>query len=584
MLTKSRIVGGLTAAVLAVSVMSALPAGAVNPTPGWTPDANSAGGLYFYDANGHQITSGHLADSPMAAYYVGSGGLIGGLGPKAVVDTSTPVAGANSATWAGTQQWTNAQTQPHSGLPGDLAGSNLAIVAGAPTDGNFTTQQINNFPNASAVVGYQNLYEVRMYTGGAVLSNTWYSAAIEVDTVAGTWIQVYPVQTTTTLGDVPSATSIGTGTSVDLTATVSPSVTGHVSWYEGATLVSGPTAVNGSGVAVAHISPTDGSHTYTAKFSATPGSVDLPSTATNVTVQVGPIADTTATSLTVTLGAALVGVSQQLQAVVTDSTTPASTPAGTVAFYDNSSVTPVAGSFVASPAGSFTLDTTALAVGGHSIVAKFTPTNSALFAASQSTAHAFTVSSPITVPGAPRAVSGKPGIGRVTVRWAAPLSNGGAAITQYVVIATPKVGTATRYCTTTGALSCVVAGLVNGVAYRFWAQARNSAGLGPHAYSGLVVPRTIPTAPRGLKAVFPAHLRTTVSWLPPLSNGGAAIASYYVRWSTNGRIWTGWYRVGLARAVVRAGFPAGRRAWVQVFANNAAGNSPIATLAFIPVR
>ena len=83
-------------------------------------------------------------------------------------------------------------------------------------------------------------------------------------------------------------------------------------------------------------------------------------------------------------------------------------------------------------------------------------------------------------PNVPRSVKGVAGNGSVLVSWTAPADNGGAVIGYYQVTATPKVGTATRTCTTaTGsALSCRVSGLTNGVAYRFTVKAHNSKGLG----------------------------------------------------------------------------------------------------------
>jgi len=96
--------------------------------------------------------------------------------------------------------------------------------------------------------------------------------------------------------------------------------------------------------------------------------------------------------------------------------------------------------------------------------------------------------------------------------------------------------------------------------------------------------RTKPTAPRLLKATFPAHLKTLVTWYAPLSTGGSAITSYYVRWSINGRTWTTWARTGVLKYAYKLGLPAGRRAYVEVMAYNVAGFSPIAILGFIPTR
>ena len=84
-----------------------------------------------------------------------------------------------------------------------------------------------------------------------------------------------------------------------------------------------------------------------------------------------------------------------------------------------------------------------------------------------------------TTPGAPTGVSATAGDAKATVSWVAPSSNGGSAITGYTVTSQSSlVGTPVRTCTTTGATSCEVTGLVNDVTYTFTVVARNSVGTG----------------------------------------------------------------------------------------------------------
>ena len=92
------------------------------------------------------------------------------------------------------------------------------------------------------------------------------------------------------------------------------------------------------------------------------------------------------------------------------------------------------------------------------------------------TAVAFTVAA-ATVPGAPTSVSAVAGDAQATVSFAAPASDGGAAITSYTV--TPFIG-ATAQPSTIGAGSPVtVTGLTNGTTYTFTVTATNSVGSGP---------------------------------------------------------------------------------------------------------
>jgi hypothetical protein len=89
-------------------------------------------------------------------------------------------------------------------------------------------------------------------------------------------------------------------------------------------------------------------------------------------------------------------------------------------------------------------------------------------------------------PGPPRDVTGLPGNRTVEVRWAAPVSNGGATITRYRMRANPGG----RTCTITGARRCTVTGLTNGTRYTFQVRARNGAGWGPWSpRSPAVIPR-----------------------------------------------------------------------------------------------
>ncbi|CAM3207561.1 fibronectin type III domain-containing protein [Nocardioides dubius] len=133
---------------------------------------------------------------------------------------------------------------------------------------------------------------------------------------------------------------------------------------------------------------------------------------------------------------------------------------------------------------------------------------------------------PVTVPGAPTGVSAVAGDGEATVSFTAPVEDGGAAITEYTVAASP--GDVTKTC---AASPCTVTGLTNGTAYTFTVVATNSVGdsveSAPSAAVTPVRPVTVPGAPTGVSAVA-GDGEATVSFTAPVEDGGAAITEYTV--------------------------------------------------------
>jgi hypothetical protein len=130
---------------------------------------------------------------------------------------------------------------------------------------------------------------------------------------------------------------------------------------------------------------------------------------------------------------------------------------------------------------------------------------------------------PKAVPGAPLNVTGLPGNEEATVSWNAPASDGGSAITSYIVTSSP--GDTMMIVTATTA---VFSGLVNGTAYTFTVQAKNGVGVGPaSAPSSPVTPVTLPGAPTGVTA-RPGNQEATVHWTAPEETGGSPISGYLV--------------------------------------------------------
>ncbi len=94
-----------------------------------------------------------------------------------------------------------------------------------------------------------------------------------------------------------------------------------------------------------------------------------------------------------------------------------------------------------------------------------------------------------SVPGAPTAVTATASNtvpGQATVSWTAPASTGGTPITGYRAVASDT----TKFCTSAGATTCTISGLMQDSSYTFTVRAMNAVGMGPasQASASLLIP------------------------------------------------------------------------------------------------
>jgi hypothetical protein len=131
------------------------------------------------------------------------------------------------------------------------------------------------------------------------------------------------------------------------------------------------------------------------------------------------------------------------------------------------------GAFATTPNGTTTTATVTGLTNGTSYTFTVIATNSK-GNSSNSTASVAIV--PRTVPGAPASVSATSQDRAVVLAWTAPASNGGNAVSSYVI----KQGTEI-VATTAGALTATISGLTNGQSYTYTVAAINAAGEGTPA-------------------------------------------------------------------------------------------------------
>ena len=180
---------------------------------------------------------------------------------------------------------------------------------------------------------------------------------------------------------------------------------------------------------------------------------------------------------------------------------------------------------------------------------------------------------PAAPPAAPQHLRSEPGDAQVTLRWAAPTSDGGSPILRYEY-AVDDSGT---WIDAGGDLEETVPGLTNGQRYTVAVRAVNAAGVGPAA-EVTATPVTTPGAPQDLRSE-PGDAQVTLRWEAPTSDGGSPILRYEYAVDDSGT----WIDAGGDLEETVPGLTNGQRYTVAVRAVNAAGVGPAAEVTATPV-
>ena len=165
-------------------------------------------------------------------------------------------------------------------------------------------------------------------------------------------------------------------------------------------------------------------------------------------------------------------------------------------------------------------------------------------------------------------VTGAAGNGQVALSWT-PGSTGASAINDYTVWYSSG-GSYTQFADgVSTATSATVTGLTNGTAYTFEVYAVNDNGTGPVSdASDPVTPAALPDAPT-IGTATAANVSATITWTPPVHNGGDPVTGYVITPSIGTPI-----TVGDVTSHVLAGLTNGTAYTFQVAAITAAGTGP----------
>src|SRR5450755_2414182 len=221
----------LTGALAVAAGLTLASTGVAFAAAPYNPDPNSVGSITFTDANGVPVTSGSTS-SPFAAFAAGSK-LVTAGDTDGTLEVFLPVFGQNPALWSGEAIGVDSVFSP---APAAWSAPIKSLVtAGKPVvdepSSDLTPAQIViDAPNTSttgpntAQPTYQNLYQIRIYTG----SDTAHYNSADVSIVGSTWTLVpnpdQTFNTTTTLSTSPANPDITAANPapVTLTTTVTP--------------------------------------------------------------------------------------------------------------------------------------------------------------------------------------------------------------------------------------------------------------------------------------------------------------------------------------------------------------------------
>jgi fibronectin type 3 domain-containing protein len=183
---------------------------------------------------------------------------------------------------------------------------------------------------------------------------------------------------------------------------------------------------------------------------------------------------------------------------------------------------------------------------------------------------------PAIVPSAPTLSPAIASNTQVTLIWTAPGSDGGNAITNYLVYRGTTSGGETLLATLGNVLTYTNTGLTNGQIYYYKVSAMNSVGEGALSDESSAVPITVSSATLSLVAT-PGNGQISLTWYAPSSDGGAAITNYNVYRGTSSGGETHLTTIGNVLTLTDTSVTNGVTYFYMVSATNSAGEGVLSS-------
>ncbi len=204
-----------------------------------------------------------------------------------------------------------------------------------------------------------------------------------------------------------------------------------------------------------------------------------------------------------------------------------------------------------------------------------------------SSSTSFTTSSTVTAPGVPRSLTAS---AKGLLSWAAPVDNGGSAVTGYRVQVSSDSGVSWGAAITTTALGLQLPDLASRTSFQARVAAANTPG-GQGDYTAAASFTTAsqqPGAPLTLVVTTNTSAGLRLDWKAPTDSGAGPVTDYVVSWSANhGSTWTTETRAASTATNFSGTYPAlrtGQSLSYRVQAKTAYGTGTAATVSFtVPV-